>query len=157
MPRAAFTLIELVIVVVIIGIIAAIATPRLSRFRRSAMDAQVRAGGVELQRAIDRYAAEHDGRSPAHEANGSVNTDYELFARRLTEKTNEAGTPDASHILGPYLATFPTNPYTTCKWARIDGDPSPQDCAWWFDSARNNVRPDHASSLAEADHTFHAD
>lgn len=152
-----FTLIELVIVAVIIGIVAAIAIPKMSRFRRSAMDAQLRAGGVELQRAIDRYAAEHAGRSPAHDANGAVNTDWELFAQRLTGKTDELGNAGPTHVLGPYLSTFPTNPYTTCRWARIDGTSTPQDCAWWFDSTRNNVRPDHSNAVAEGDHTFHMD
>jgi prepilin-type N-terminal cleavage/methylation domain-containing protein len=153
----AFTLIELAVVVVIIGIIAAIAIPKLSRFRRSAMDAQVRAGGVELQRAIDRYAAEHAGRSPAHETDGSINTDWELFAERLTGKTDEAGAVDPSHMFGPYLATFPVNPYTTCPWARIGGSSTAEDCAWWFDPPRNNVRPDHSNAVTEADHTFHMD
>ena len=95
----AFSLVELVIVVVIIGIIGAIAIPRLSRGSASASDNALRGNLSVLRRAIELYAAEHDGKFP---------DDSTTIADQLLKYTDITGatsaTKSATHIYGPYIA-----------------------------------------------------
>lgn len=97
----AFSLIELVIVVVIIGIIAAIAIPRMSRGAAGAGDSALSSNLATLRKAIDLYAAEHDGKFPT----------AAKFVEQLTKYTDAAGTDSATksaaHPFGPYLRTIP--------------------------------------------------
>ena len=99
--RSAFSLIELVIVVVIIGIIAAIAIPRMSRGAQGANDSALTGNLAILRKAIDLYAAEHNGTFPA---DASIIT-------QLTQYTDAAGTVSATKtttcIYGPYMKSIP--------------------------------------------------
>ena len=63
-PRPAFSLIEVVMVIVILGVIAAIAIPRLSRGSQGAAEAACTRDVQVIQKAIDLYAAEHNGAFP---------------------------------------------------------------------------------------------
>ncbi len=154
-PTRAFTLIELVIVVVLIGIIAAIAIPRLSRGAEDAKWQAVKADSIVLQQAVDLYTAEHDGRSPALDADGNLDTDSQRFMDRLLQRTDENGELSALGTFGPYLRTFPRNPFTTCGAVRVSGDPAPSDCAWFYDTGLGSLRPDHSSVLDPAEHPMH--
>lgn len=97
----AFSLIELVIVVVIIGIIAAIAIPRMSRGAAGAGDSALASNLATLRKAVDLYAAEHDGAYPLQAK----------FTEQLTQFTDSSGdfaaTKDATHVFGPYLRSIP--------------------------------------------------
>jgi len=100
--RSAFSLIELVIVVVIIGIIAAIAIPRMSRGATGANDSTLVGNLAILRKAIDLYAAEHNGTYP---------TDETTIANQLMQFTDASGanvaTKDTTHIYGPYIRQIP--------------------------------------------------
>lgn len=100
--RSAFSLIELVIVVVIIGIIAAIAIPRMSRGAQGANDSSLVGNLAILRKAIDLYAAEHNGTFP---------TDSSTIATQLTQYTDASGTVSATKtatcIYGPYIKSIP--------------------------------------------------
>ena len=103
--RSAFSLIELVIVVVIIGIIADIAIPRMSRGAQGANDSSLVGNLAILRKAIDLYAAEHNGTFP---------TDSSTIATQLTQYTDASGTVSATKtatcIYGPYLRAIPALP-----------------------------------------------
>jgi prepilin-type N-terminal cleavage/methylation domain-containing protein len=145
-PRA-FSLIELVMVVAIIGIIAAIAVPRLASASERARQRQVEANAAILQRAVDLYAAEHAERTPAHRPDGSVSDDALEFIRRLMGKTSDTGALSPTGLFGPYLKSWPRNPYTICRLIRIDGPDGAKNCAWRFHSASGRITPDHTGIL----------
>lgn len=150
---AGFSLVELVIVIVILGIVAAIAVPRMSRGATGARLSVHQANQAEIQRAVDRYMAEHLGRTPAHGPDGEIDTDSAAFVQRLMLPTDDRGDTKGDAWLGPYLRTLPPNPFTSCQAVRIDGGAAPQACAWWFTTARALVRGDEAD--AEANDIFH--
>lgn len=149
-----FSLVELVIVIVILGIVAAIAVPRMSRGASGARLSVQQSNQAEIQRAVDRYMAEHLGRTPAHGPDGQIDTDSNNFINRLVLRTDDRGDPEGDRWLGPYLRQLPPNPFTSCQAVRIDGGASPQACAWWFATARALVRGDEAD--AESNDVFHA-
>lgn len=97
----AFSLIELVIVVVILGIIAAIAAPRMSRGSRGAVDSALKSDLAVLRNAIELYQIEHDGLYPAV---ASFHDQLDGYSS-ITGATST--TKDATHYLGPYIATVP--------------------------------------------------
>ena len=134
-------------VVVIIGVIAAIAVPRLGAGAGRARERTARTNEAALQRAVDLYMAEHEGRSPAEPTGGSGFSDAELFALRLMMPTSVTGEVEAAGEFGPYLSVWPRNPMSRCQATRIDGAATPQGCAWWYESARSRVRADHAGAF----------
>lgn len=144
----AFSLIELVIVVVIIGVVAAIAIPRMSSAASRASDAAIQADIAAFQRAIDLYAAEHANRSPAHDADGNVNTDDGMFVSRLISKSSLEG-DTGSGVFGPYLLAIPVNTFNNLDTVRIDGDPAGSDkMGWHFDSGSGVISPDDVRGYA---------
>lgn len=147
-------MIELVIVVVIIGILAAIAMPALTRASERSRLSALRFETAQLQSAVERYTAEHDGLSPAHDRSVVVDASSDAFLARLLQRTGPDGVVDqTAGLLGPYLSKAPANPLSTCQAARIGGSSAAAGCAFWFDPDHNNVRADHASF--EADCVFH--
>jgi len=62
-----FSLVELVIVIVIIGIVAAIAVPRISKSATKADESALVANLKIIRHAIDKYAAEHNGKRAVRE------------------------------------------------------------------------------------------
>lgn len=119
--RSAFSLVELVIAVVIIGIIAAIAIPRISSAVSRTGENSLMADLSSLRRAIDTYAAEHNGVFPganADGASGAANSPA-AFNSQLTMYSSETGvvsaTKDAGHSFGPYLRMIPPLPVGDSK------------------------------------------
>lgn len=153
---AGFSLIELIIVIVIIGIIAAIAIPRMSSGAENAKMKQLRSTTVELDRAITLYAGEHNGRSPAHEADGSWADKPAVFLSRLMERTDEFGATGAG-VFGPYLRSAPINPYSECSEIRTNGAAPGTGCGWRFDTDTLVLLPDHTGVGAHAVSTLFDD
>lgn len=145
----AFTLVELIIVVVIIGLLAAMAVPRLVGASENAERAQITGDLATFRGAIDLYTVEHRGRSPAHDATGSINGDESFFRQRMLAPTDEQGNPLATGAFGGYLDHIPLNPYTTCPQIQIGNWTDNTDCAWRFDPATGQLRPDHTDAQLE--------
>ena len=99
--RGGFSLIEVVVVFVLLGIIAAIAIPRLSRGSEGSIEAAVSRDLSVLQKAIDLYAAEHDGAFP----------NPNVIAEQLTRYTDAKGTVSTQKVgsfnYGPYVRKIP--------------------------------------------------
>ena len=108
----AFSLIELIIVVVILGLVAAIAVPRISRAAEATAEAKIKADLGVLRKAIELYAAEHNGIFPGANGDGAngAGTDG-AFERQLLYYSDEDGlvsqTPDPAYPFGPYLKSMP--------------------------------------------------
>ena len=99
--RGGFSLIEVVVVIVLLGIIAAIAIPRLSRGSEGSIEAAAARDLAVLQKAIDLYAAEHDGAFPHPNQ----------IAAQLTQYTDAGGTVSTQKVgsfnYGPYVRKVP--------------------------------------------------
>lgn len=142
--RSAFSLIELVIVVVIIGIIAAIAIPRMSRGAQGANDSTLVGNLAVMRKALDLYAAEHNGTFPA----------VGVLATQLTTKTNADGTATGTPIYGPYIRTIPAlnvgaakgkNTFTATAGGTTDG--------WVYDATAGTIIPNTTASEKDASGT----
>jgi len=107
-PRggAAFTLVELLIVITIIGILATIVIPQFSNASVQAKENALKDELRYLRTQIVVYKAQHRDTAPGI---GSSN-----FVDQMTKYTNEAGatstTASTTHKFGPYLPKMPKNP-----------------------------------------------
>ncbi len=147
--RAAFSMIELVIVIAIIGIIAGIAVPRMSRASITARENALVSNVSLLQSAIDRYTAEHAGLSPGHDAGGSVTASGATFALRLTGRTDESGAAQAGGLYGPYLRSVPANPINGLRTVRVGGVAAGANThGWRYDPGSQTILSDHGDGGA---------
>lgn len=144
----AFSLIELVIVVVIIGIIAAIAIPRMSRGAAGAGDNALASNLATLRKAIDLYAAEHDGAFPP----GATNAE---FVDAMTKFSNGAGTSfqatkDATHVFGPYLRSVPPMNSGANKGVAEVTTTAGQDGGWLYNATTGEIRADAGATETDS-------
>ncbi len=132
---AAFSLLELVLVIVILGVIAAIAVPRLSRAGSGAAESALAASLDILQSAVDRYEAEHLGQLP----------DPNRVMDQLLLYSNEAGDvvkqPGPQHVFGPYLRKLPVLPLGPNAGASVLSDTAGPDVGWIYQPQSGRVYP----------------
>ncbi len=128
MKRTAFTLVEILIVVIILGILAAIVIPQ---FSEASDDARLSSMVSDLQTVrsqLELYRVEHSTYPIGPEAN---------WIAQLTGKTDIFGATTGTDY-GPYLQTFPTNPFNDSAGVIIDtaGGSSPgvvsADTVGWY-------------------------
>src|SRR5215213_2515715 len=129
-PAAAFTLIELLIVVVILGILATIVIPQFSSASVNAKESTLKDELRYLRTQIVVYKAQHHDIPP-----GYPNGDRQAaatgpdFIAQLTRPTNEFGLTAAAASpvfkYGPYLSTMPHNPLNNLQAVQIVGDSDP--------------------------------
>ena len=137
--RAAFTLIELLIVVVILAILAAVTVPL---FLDATGDSKMGAGVTNLwtlRSQIQVYKAQHQGRPP------------DAALSNLLKKTDING--NAGSDFGPYLYALPLNPFTNKSTVRPAAANPPTsatpgtDRGWLYHAASGNVWLDDANYL----------
>ena len=115
-PRNAFSLVELILVVVIIGVIAAIAIPRVADSAGRSREGALVSSLTAMRNAIDRYAAEHQGAFPGLLPDGASGAakSPEAFVTQLTKYSDSTGriadSRDATYRFGPYLRLIPPVP-----------------------------------------------
>lgn len=134
--RAAFSLIELVIVIVIIGVVAAIAVPRMSNAATNSKVATAAANLQTIRKAVDLFTAEHEGRTPNQDEQRVASNDATLIIQRLTEGPGKDGV-----IAGPYLREIPINPLASSNTLRADKsfDVAQNSAAWVYDLTTETV------------------
>jgi len=136
-PRArlpgGFSLIEVVIVVVILALVAAIAIPRLSRGSQGSTDAALARDVQVMQKAIDLYAADHNGAFP----------DPAMIADQLTLYTDTRGvvskTKERPYSFGPYMRAVPPVPTGPAKGSTVIGTVGGTGIGWIYDHAEGAI------------------
>ena len=123
----------MVIVVVILAVIAAIAIPRLSRGSQGSTDAACARDVQVIQKAIDLYAAEHNGAFP----------NAAMIADQLTLYTDHAGSTSkaktAAYPFGPYLRKVPAVPTGPNKGASNISTAPGAGVGWIYDPAEGTI------------------
>lgn len=135
MKRTGFTLVEILIVVIVLGILAAIV---IAQFSEATDDAKLSAMCRDLQTVrsqLERYRLEHDSYPDG--------ADSDAWTVQLTQMTDIDGAAGTDY--GPYLQTFPTNPFNESGAVVIDADGSSAPgaqfasgagaCGWYFNAA----------------------
>lgn len=114
--KKAFSLVELMIVVAVLGILAAIVVPQFQSHTTHAKESAAKSDLRTLRSAIELYTAQHNGIPPGY-PNGDITAAPSAltFVWQLTGASNESGQiaapGTAGYNLGPYMRTFPKNPF----------------------------------------------
>lgn len=114
--QAAFTLIEMLIVIVILGILAMVIIPQISTSTDDAKLSTLRTNLSVMRNAVELYYAQHS----AYPGAGTA-----TFADQLTQYTKADGTVSATRTadakFGPYIkGTIPKNPFTEKNDVSVD-------------------------------------
>ena len=139
MKRAAFTLVEILIVVIILGILAAIVIPQ---FTEASDDARLSSLVSDLQTTrsqLELYRVQHSSYP-----DGADSAAWKLQLSAQTDIAGAAGTD-----FGPYLQIFPTNPFTNSSNVKLDtaaaGVPGTGTEAWYFNTVTGKFAPNDAA------------
>ena len=131
---AAFSLIELVIVVAILGILAAIAVPRLSRGAAGATSAQLKSDLAILRSSLELYYAEHNNVYPT-----VANWNNQMVAQYSDELGNTNVTKTPPFIYGPYLKATPILRVGTEKGSNTVDASASSGVAWVYDETTGQI------------------
>jgi|GEM_PF-978695 len=150
-----FSLIEILIVVVLLSILAMIVVPHVSSASADARQNALLQDTRTLRSQIELYAAQHGGRLPHLDENGAMDTAN--FTNRLLSKTTESGKLDSGGSLGPYLLTWPKNPFcegptaSEVKFGKIAAPPRNGQSGWYYSVTTGVISPNSTRGAEELD------
>jgi len=142
MPRRAFTLIEILIVVVILAILAVIVLPKFSNVTASARVSMLMDDLRLMRSQLLVFRAQHAGVAagypncdPALAPTEEAMVDHITLATTITGDTAPVGTPGYKY--GPYMREVPENPVNGLRSVLVVADSaefpnSPQDSYGWI-------------------------
>jgi len=116
---AAFTLVELIIVITVLGILAAMVIPKLSSATDVARSNGAFSQITSVRKQMEVWKLDHADNLPTLAQLQAGASDWESF----TGKTTQAGDVDAVGRLGPYFPTPPMNPFTNSTLVVEAGSP----------------------------------
>lgn len=130
---AGFSLIEVVVVVMILAVVAAIAIPRLSRGGQGTAEAAMARDTQVMQKALDLYAADHNGAFPP----------AATVTHQLTQYSDAKGVVSSTRTppyeFGPYLRKIPAVAAGPHKGSTgIATEPAP-GVGWVYDPAEGTI------------------
>jgi len=135
---AGYTIVEVLIVVVILAILAMVVAPHISSATKQTRDSAASTDVQTLQKLIELYKLQHDGRGPHLDDKGKQQTSQ--FVSRMTKRTDRDGKIDKDGECGPYLDEWPANPFVKPSKARtieFGTDPTPPmdgKAGWYYNT-----------------------
>ena len=140
--RAAFSLVEVIIVVLILGIMAMIVVPKFSSATTDARNSALETTLSSTRRQIELYKAHHKDKGP--HLNAAGNPDPANFVARLTGRTDASGKIVAAGRMGPYMTDWPSNPFLkepAASQVKFGGNPIPprDDSSGWYYCINNGT------------------
>ena len=115
-----FTLVEILIVVIILGILAAIVIPQFTEASNDARESSLRTDLQTIRSQVELYKIQHLDEYPGETAAGNnvIEVAAADFVTDLTNLSNVEGNQaqgvgEGPVTLGPYLQSFPRNPFVS--------------------------------------------
>lgn len=142
--RAAFTLVEVMIVVVTMAILVGAVIPQFTDTAKDARTSGARVNVNLMRKQIELYKQHHNGLLPASLVDLTLRSD----ARGNTGTTS-------AFIYGPYMQTVPVNPFTSsAKVTPVATNPplaatGADDAGWLYHAASGGVWIDNADLLTQ--------
>jgi general secretion pathway protein G len=131
---AAFTLVELMIVIIILGVVASLAIPQFSGASREARENTLRDDLRFLRSQVQMFRAQHRDVAPGypHGNMGSSPTENDFCDQMLlftSERCETSTTGSDVYKFGPYLSRVPANPINNQSTIFMvgNGEPLPTD------------------------------
>lgn len=138
--QAAFTLVELLLVVVILGILAAVAIPQFADSSQEARASSLQSNLAVMRSAVEYYRSNHGGKYPGYPSAGgsptaAITADQLTMASQANGATAAPGT--AGYGFGPYIRErLPENPINGLNTVTIVADgaafPAADDSTGWI-------------------------
>ncbi len=130
------------IVVVIMSILAAVVIPRMSTSSTDAKESLLRHHLRTVRIQIEVYKAHHFGKPPGN-ARSQLTS-----ATDVNGNLSPTGLPDAAYPYGPYLKTFPAQPFSGLNSQRLSANLTPTPIAapglgWIYHGASGKFWVDH--------------
>ena len=134
-----FTLVEILIVVIILGILAAIEIPQFTEASNDARNSALASDLQTIRSQLELYKVQHLETYPSED-------DSATFITNMTSRTNAAGTVGVDPALfpfGPYLQSFPTNPFNNKNDVSFGAVACPGDdsTGWYFNTSSMKISP----------------
>ena len=139
--KAAFTLVEVLIVVVIMAVLAATIIPQFADSTKDAKEGTARFNLRALRSQIELYKSQHDSRFPSQDLSELVTT---------TDVTGTKGV-GANFPYGPYIHELPANPFNNSSTVAAPAAVPPaaivSGAGWLYDTGSGKIWLNHADFL----------